>query len=354
MKEPLLNFLNLFQSASSDSTADCSELTSAKKLAQGFIDSSLSSSTLHQYRQSYQRWADFCSRNGLPETPASTAHVSACLALVASETQSVSAVEKLLSAIAFEHRRLFLPSPTENAAIGLLLRGIRRRFTVERRPKKPLTHDLLQRMIDVLHRPEHGQDGLRAPLVLWRTIWRAFMEFYTLGRFDDVVRLRRDAVFICFEPQPHLVVKFVGGKSDLFSEGSERVVCGHNPPSCYCPVKLTELYFRKLGHDYSGYLVPRSRSVPGSVVADPEHPVSYTTALQDLRELLTQLGCNSSEYGEHSGKRGGASAAAASGISADALQRLGQWRSTRMPLKYTDLDTSNRLKLSSYLNGEKL
>ena len=330
------------------------EVTCGAELAQTLIDSSLSSSTLRQYHQSYQRWVDFCSRNGLPETPALASHVASCLALVASETQSVAAVEKLIAAIAFEHRRQFLPSPSENPTIGLLLRGIRRRFSVERHPKKPLTHDLLRRMVDSLHRPEHGRDGLRAPIALWRTVWRAHMEFYTLGRFDDIIRLRHDSVFIRFEPQPHLLVKFMGGKTDIFSEGSERIICGHCPPSLYCPVKLTELYFRRLGHDYAGYLVPRTRSIPGTVVADPDHPVSYTTALQDLRDLLAQLGCNPTDYGEHSGKRGGATAAAASGISADSLQRLGQWKSNRMPLKYTDLDTANRLRLSSFLKDKKL
>ena len=53
--------------------------------------------------------------------------------------------------------------------------------------------------------------------------------------------------------------------------------------------------------------------------------------------------------GEHSGKRGGATAAASAGLSTDELQCLGHWRSSRMPSKYTDLNTEDRLKRASAL-----
>ena len=99
-------------------------------------------------------------------------------------------------------------------------------------------------MIDQLHSPEHGHEGLRAPLSMWRTIWHANMEFYTLGCFGNIVHLHRHAVTIRLEPKPHLLVCLVGGKSDIFSEGSERLVCSHTPSDCYCPVHLTEMYFR--------------------------------------------------------------------------------------------------------------
>ena len=209
-------------------------------------------------------------------------------------------------------------------------------------------------MIDQLYSPEHGHEGLWAPLSMWRTIWHANMEFSTLGRFDDIVHLRRHAVTILLEPKPHLLVHFMGGKTDIFSEGSERLVCSHTPSDHYCPVHLTEMYFLRLGVTYLGYLVPRTKLISGVLVADPNQPLSYTTALEDLRDILTRLGLDASEYGEHSGKRGGATAAAASGMPVEELQRLGGWRSTRMPSVNTDLDTTSHLQRASALIRKRL
>ena len=42
-------------------------------------------------------------------------------------------------------------------------------------------------------------------------------------------------------------------------------------------------------------------------------------------------------YGEHSGKRGGATATAANGATDKQLKRLGGWRSDAMAAKYVDL-----------------
>ena len=277
-------------------------LAARLSLAREFHQAALQPSTVCQYEQSLHRWYEFCSANNLCSAPASVASVASFASLIASETQSVSAVEKLLSAISFEHRHLFLPSPTLHESMNLLVRGIKKRFSSERRRKKPLTHEILCRMIDQLYSPEHGHEGLWAPMSMWRTIWHAIMEFSTLGRFDDIVHLRRHAVTILLEPKPHLLVHFMGGKTDIFSEGSERLVCSHTPSDHYCPVHLTEMYFLRLGVTYLGYLVPRTKLISGVLVADPNQPLSYTTALEDLMDILTCLGLDASEYGEHSGK----------------------------------------------------
>ena len=259
-------------------------------LAQSFLDSALNPRTVRQYRGSYHRWETFCQTNNQTELPADPKHIAACLALTASETWSVAAVEKLCAAVAFEHRKAFLPSPTCHGSILLLLRSIRIHFLVERQSKKPLTHYILCRMIDHLSLPEHGRDGLLAPLALWRTIWRAHLEFYTLGRFNDIIHLCRQDVMLREEPKMHLVVKFIGGKTDLYHEGGTRIICGHEPSDKNCPVRLTQLYFCWLGESYSEFQVPQTYLQNGRLMANPNQQLSYTTALEDLRNLLSILG----------------------------------------------------------------
>jgi len=84
-------------------------------------------------------------------------------------------------------------------------------------------------------------------------------------------------------------------------------------------------------------------------VADGSRQLGYTTAMEDLRSLLSRLGYNSALFSEHSGKRGGATTAAERGMSDQDLRRFGGWRSQGMATKYTDVSTEKRLKLSEML-----
>ena len=231
------------------------------------------------------------------------------------------------------------------------MRSIRKKYSSERTPKKPITKELLRLMMQRLFATENGRLGMLAPLPMWRTIWRVAMEFFTLGRFDDLIRLRTSSLTFCSQPSEHLKVRFVGGKTDLFSEGSERIVAADLDQPQFCPVRLTRLYLNRLGESYEGLLIPRTRLSPNRELrADPEIPLSYTTALEDLKALLTSLGLDATSYGEHSGKRGGATAAAASGMDVATLQRFGGWRSQSVPSKYVDVDVQTRLNLSKALH----
>jgi hypothetical protein len=148
-----------------------------------------------------------------------------------------------------------------------------------------------------------------------------------------------------------MLISFGKLKNDQYSEGSTKLVASNLSSTKYCPVLLTQLYLERLGIGYRGYLIPRVRLDLRKIQqADGSFPLSYTTALEDFRDLLTILGEDASSYSEHSGKRGGASAAAEAGMSASELQRFGGWRSANMASKYTDLSVKTRLELSKKLH----
>ena len=252
----------------------------------------------------------------------------------------------LSAAIANEHRRNLKPSPTTHECISQLFRGFKLTNQHSRQPVLPLTEEIIKQMLNKLYLPTNGCDGIRAPLVLWRTIWRATMEFHTLGRFSDLVQLRHSDVNFASSPSRHLIICFKGGKTDLYSEGTTRIVAANSDEPLYCPVNLTQNYFVRLGPCYSGYLVP---SCLPSAEPDPSKPVPYPRALEDLRELLNDLGYEGKLYGEHSGKRGGATAAAESGMDMDTLKRFGHWRSSEVPSKYVDLSSRSRIEMSKQL-----
>jgi hypothetical protein len=152
------------------------------------------------------------------------------------------------------------------------------------------------------------------------------LEYHTLGRFSNIAKLQKKDVVYKSTPSPHLKILFKGEKNDQYSEGSERIVAS-NPDDNICPVKLTINYFQFLGPTYTGYMVPSCRPKKTS---NPNKAVPYSGALSDMKKLMSTLGYDATLYGEHSGKRGGATAAAANRATENQLKRLGDWRSDTM------------------------
>ncbi len=331
--------------------AECRSLLDGMKAVEDLMNDSICESTKKQYEYAYRRWITFCQENSLLHLPADVHHVGACVALVAKETRSVSAAETLSAAISYEHRKVFLPTPTQHPSHLLLMKSIRRNYSRDRTPAAPVTKRLLHRMIDHLFKDLHGVGALRAPVTLWRTVWRLLLQFHTLSRFADLIDLKVSSLKFVMRPEKHMLITFGKLKNDQYSEGSTKLVASNLSSTKYCPVLLTQLYLERLGVGYRGYLIPRVRLDLCKIQqADGSVPLSYTTALEDFRDLLTLLGENASSYSEHSGKRGGASAAAEAGMSATELQRFGGWRSANMAAKYTDLSVNTRLKLSRKLH----
>jgi hypothetical protein len=101
------------------------------------------------------------------------------------------------------------------------------------------------------------------------------MEYHTLGRFSDIVKLRRSAVKYVTDPSLHLRILLKGGENYQYNEGAKRVV-ESNPITRRCPVQLTLNYFKCLGTSYIGNLVslfsPKNES-------DPDRSVPYSGAL---------------------------------------------------------------------------
>ena len=225
-----------------------------------------------------------------------------------------------LSAISHYHCRFYFTSPTTSRSITRSLEGAKRLYGSPSTSRKIIT----KFMLDSLYSLTLSQS---ASFVLIRTVWRIFMEFYGLLRFSEVSHLLyRDILWtdLGFD------IYISKSKTDQTKKGTWVSVAAQ-PGSSSCPVAFTRRYLSLLPYN-SGYIMP---SLEGSE-PDPSTPLKYSTALRDLRSALTRIGVDPSGYGEHSGRRGGTTAAAAKGASIDELMIQGRWRSESMPRLYTD------------------
>jgi hypothetical protein len=178
--------------SSSSTPVVVGSLAQGLEYAKEFLACRVKSSTKNQYDRVYQVWQDFCSENGLLELEAGHEALAACLSLVMKSSGSLSKVTMLSAAVANEHRRNLKDSPTDHRCIGDLLRSFRSASDSSRQPVLPITEFILKQMVDKVYHPSHGRDGQKASTVLWRTVWRVVMEFHTLGRYSDIVKLKRE------------------------------------------------------------------------------------------------------------------------------------------------------------------
>ena len=153
------------------------------------------------------------------------------------------------------------------------------------------------------------------------------MEFYGRLRFSEVSQLKISDISWTDLGLDIFIAK---SKTDQTQKG-DWVAIASQSTSRFCPVALTRKYMSLLPYD-SGFIMPSLKSS----APDPSSPLKYNTALRDLRSVLCMIGIDPRGYGEHSGRRGGTTAAANKGATLDELMIQGRWKSESMPRLYTD------------------
>lgn len=86
----------------------------------------------------------------------------------------------------------------------------------------------------------------------------------------------------------------------------------------------------------SGYLQPQIRTVHGRQEGTANTTLSYSNTLNDLRDIISRSERQAAGFGEHSGRRGRASAAAEAGVKWLDLKKHGRWASYSAAQRYID------------------
>lgn len=318
-----------------------------------FMEASIAKSTSVGYDSAFSVWERHCQSMGIDSIPADVRKFTEFVADYAVSTGSLQQTKKLAAAVAHRHRAILLESPTDHSGFAKLMTGISKKLSRPSTSRVPITTDILTRMVDE-YLLSDLEDGTTKNLLHWRTIWRVFMEFFGFLRWAEVKELRTaDLTFT----ESHLRINVRRSKTDQVGRGAQVLVQREVDKSqhMYCPVHITEEYVKRLQYNgREGYLQPRIRSlVQGEdriQVAEGDHQVSYSTAIEQLKGCIAGLGIDSTGFGEHSGKRGGATAAANNGASRDLIRLHGRWKSPSMVDLYVDSTEESKTRISPYLS----
>jgi hypothetical protein len=225
-----------------------------------------------------------------------------------------------------------------------MVRGIKRYMDEkDRKPKLPITFEILRLLVSLY--PTPTGTGILNYNAAIRLAVAAFLQCgeFTVRKsrsFDTAAHLTRSSVR--FEPSfaapNYIVLSIPCSKTDPFRKGMSLFISAA-PGASTCPVtSLKELYT----------LDPRPPESP-LFVGDDGLPLLRADLIRRLRNDLSSLGFNASQYAGHSFRRGGASSATAAGFHDFELQQLGRWRSDAYKL-YIEPNRLRLLSLSARLH----
>ena len=159
-------------------------------------------------------------------------------------SRAMSTLPIVLAAISHYHSRCHYPTPTTSRSVTRALEGAKRTFGKPSVPAKIFTASHLTTLSSKVYSPS-------CSLVFLRTVWRVFIKFFGLLRFNEVANLTFDDISWHSNGFDLHIRK---SKTDQHSKGDfVSIVKNKNP--ALCPVSLTLYYFNKLSIK-SDYLMP--------------------------------------------------------------------------------------------------
>jgi integrase len=167
-------------------------------------------------------------------------------------------------------------------------------------------------------------------------------------RFDELIQLRRCDFFI---EEAYMRIFIERSKTDIYRDGAWVIIARTGLHTC--PVSLTLRYFTLGGiSPYSDEYIFRSLSYcssTGNYKLRGISPLSYTRTREIILGAFEKIGHPKKEFGLHSFRAGGASAAANSNISARLFIRHGRWMSDKAKDGYIKDNLDGLLSVSKAL-----
>ena len=313
------------------------ELQELAKLLPNVVLQSRAPATVKKYTGAFLRWKNWAMQKcSEPCFPARALQVALYLAYLIQKSSTSSPVEEAVNAISWAHQVAVAEDPTKSDLVKQVLAGAKRILAHRSSKKEPITPEILAQLVDRFA----GDD---ADLADVRLISLCLVGFAGFLRFNELATLKESDLHI-FED--HMEIFIEASKTDQFRDGAWVTIARTGTKTC--PVHMAERYI-KLGeisgspdlHLYRG--IVRTKN---GVRLRKQGGLSYTRMRELLLEKLVEVGLDPKNFGLHSLRAGGATAAANAGVPDRLFKRHGRWRSENAKDGYVKDSLSNRLSVT--------
>ena len=216
------------------------------------------------------------------------------------------------------------------------LSGLRRVLAKPKTRKEPITVDMLKAVVESV--------GPDPSLTEVRLLAMCLISFAGFLRCDELITLKCSDITI---NAVSMIITVASSKTDQYREGSSLVVAR----TWTGPVSMLERYFTMGGlchtsHERVFRGITKTRT--GEKLRK-SGGLSYSRAQEILLEKIKAMGWDPSQFGMHSLRAGGATAAANGGVPDRLFKRHGRWRSATAKHGYVKDSVENHLEVSKHL-----
>lgn len=293
--------------------------TTDAERADDYAAAARSPNTLGAYRFDLEDFVRYCRHQGDPALPAAPTTVAAYLAALAVQGRKVSTLERRLAAISQAHLLAGHDSPSRDAHVRTVLKGIRRTHGSAVTPKAPIMVEDLRAMVAAL--PSHPR-GVRDHALLLLGFAGAFRRSELVGITRSDIAFDRDGV----------IVTLRRSKTDQEGQG-RRVAIPYGSFPQTCPVRALQDWLTVAGlNTDTADTGPVFRAVSPSGLI--RQPMTAQAVALIVKQAAKRAGLDPHRFAGHSLRAGLCTAAARAGASERAIMNQTGHRSTATLRRY--------------------
>ena len=270
------------------------------------LKNSKASNTLRAYQADFRDFSNFCSQNGFKEMPANPKILSLYLTQLSS-TSKYSTLKRRIASIGILHKLKGHYLDTKHPIIVENLMGIKRKFGINQKGKKPLLINDLKLIINVLDNIKGNiNKRLRDKAIL-------LIGFSGGFRRSELVNIDYEDLEFVNEGVKIFIKR---SKTDQSGEGSIKAI-PYFDNEIYCPVKTLKKWLNE------------KKIKTGKIFN-----VSDKTIALIIKKYSNLAGFDSNKYAGHSLRSGFATSAAEAGAEERSIMNMTGHKSTEMVRRY--------------------
>ena len=308
----------------------------------GIILKSRAENTVKKYRSYYNSWEDWCKTYNITAIPAKEKHVALYLVNLLQNKKSSHVIESTFYAIEYYHKLNLCNSPFTSHLCLLILEAAKRQKT-KRNKKEPITARHLRKIYISI-----GKSKNCTTLDL-RTFAMMVLSYTGFLRYSEVSDLKASDIKW---KKTHIELFIEKSKTDIYRDGHWLLISKLNSP--ICPLRILKRYLvRTDTHKNSNKFLFRGmnffKNSKTHKLRKKNKPLSYSAARSNMLDMVTKIGLKRKNFGLHSLRSGGATAAANEGVPDRLFKRHGRWKSEKAKDGYIKDKLSDLLSVSMNL-----
>ena len=182
-----------------------------------------------------------------------------------------------------------------------------------------------------------------------RIVTISLLGYSAFLRFSEIANIRiRDLQF----SEDHFSIFIRQSKTDKYNEGSSVSVSMTN--SKVCPYSMLQRYIQAASiqpssNEFIFRQMTYCKSKNSFKLRSADKPISYTRTREIMLAAFSDIGLDSTKFGVHNLRSGGATAAAAAGFTDRLFKKHGRWRSEKAKDGYVREGLTEKLSVSKNL-----